>query len=233
MKRNYKHFLQDLLDYQVFSQALHHEALYEELSSYTDEQLIKVIQKESSNSSHPTNTVALCMLCQRYRPLIYKYALSRPTETEYEDMESFLWLTFIDAVKSFHLEGSVPFAGYAQSRIKYGQYNSFRKYRRQWQQEVSAEAFERDPNGDTEIPQPEYVSTADTALEAITNYEIDRLQRAIQCLTPTQQKLLHAIYYEGRTITDIGKERGITKQAVSKHYRRTLAVLRDIYERLE
>ena len=51
-------------------------------------------------------------LCRRYRPLIMSYANRSSTVMLTDDVESFLWIIFIESIYSFHTSGKVPFSGY-------------------------------------------------------------------------------------------------------------------------
>lgn len=58
----------------------------------------------------------------------------------------------------------------------------------------------------------------------------DRLDisMALACLPQRDRALLYALFWEGRSETDLARERGISVQAVSQHKRRVLRKLRKI-----
>ena len=69
-------------------------------------------------------------LCRRYRPLIMSYANRSSTAMLTDDVESFLWIIFIESIYSFHTSGKVPFSGYVKAAIRYGGISTFTNNRR-------------------------------------------------------------------------------------------------------
>lgn len=249
---NYKdsHFLQNLfnaqMDDRVFANVLTTMPLYADLCELSDEDLISIAQstaenvykdpvystlKESTNTPSHRAMAALTLLCHRYRPLLYKYIRTKMTYTEMEDMEGLLWLLFIESVKIFNPDASVPFAGFIKSRIKFGHYNTFQKLQLQWNREVPAQFYAQSDDPDAKTNYIEVIDSADTANLALTHCEVERLRNALSTLPQAHKDLLLAVHYEQRMLKDIAKERGISKQAMSKHYRRALALLRDAYDK--
>ena len=95
--------------------------------SYTDEELVALAQ-----AGH---TSATTILCRRYVPLINRYSHVRQLRSMESDLEATLWETFLTAIQTYDLNGTVPFAGFVKSRIHYTEMNLFRKSVHQWNQE--------------------------------------------------------------------------------------------------
>lgn len=83
------------------------------------------------------NKKAILELINRYRPLIISYGRRQHTlALGKEEVIQELIRLFIQAIKAYHVKGTVPFAGFALSTIKYGHWNLFHKVRRIWQHEI-------------------------------------------------------------------------------------------------
>ncbi|MBS4912795.1 MAG: sigma-70 family RNA polymerase sigma factor [Veillonella sp.] len=174
---------------------------------------------------------AITKLCRNYKPLISKYASARPIACEADDMASELWIIFLKALQEYDLNGSVPFSGFVKSRISYGQYNVFKKWRNRWQQEITG------LDGTTSNNETGSTATAGLSLEDVltpapaaesvymTRQNKDLLCKAFSRLMPLQQQLLHDYYFKHRTLEEIGRTLNISRQAVHKHKNRALTAL--------
>lgn len=99
------------------------------MNQYTDKQLAEAYQEG--------NTEALKELLTRYMPLILSYAKRQHTLTlGREEVIHQLILLFIEAIKAYDTDSSIPLAGYIHSKIHYGHWNLFKKVRRIWQHEI-------------------------------------------------------------------------------------------------
>lgn len=194
---------------------------------------------ESSNESSLYSTIeaaqqgdkeAIATLCKDYEPLIRKYASARPIVCESKDMESELWIIFLKALKEYNLNGSVPFSGFIKSRIRYGQYNVFRKWRHRWQSEVPGLNMggtkSTNTSSENQLNLEDIISPAPAAESTyLDRYDRELLKQAFSKLQPMQHQLLHAYYFENQSLVDIGKRFNITRQAVHKHKNRALTAL--------
>ena len=59
-----------------------------------------------------------------------------------------------------------------------------------------------------------FISEADTANEVERREDMARLFSAMKALSPAQRELMEKAYFEGRKITDIACEEGVSKQSV-------------------
>ncbi|MDY6224793.1 MAG: sigma-70 family RNA polymerase sigma factor, partial [Veillonella caviae] len=107
------------------------------LAAVTDVSLIRICQsplmtvqsssQEVVDCSGLTLDAAQIELCRRYRPLILKYARLSSHQTVADDVESFLWIVFLEAVQSYDTSGDIPFAGYVKSMMHYGHLRFFKQ----------------------------------------------------------------------------------------------------------
>ena len=68
------------------------------------------------------------------------------------------------------------------------------------------------------------VDFADTAADSFAAVELrendERIHKAISNLLPAQQELLRQVFYEGKTITEIGKAENVVKSAIANRLTR-------------
>lgn len=74
--------------------------------------------------------------------------------------------------------------------------------------------------GESMIPDKESISVEDAVELAIL---CDQVKQAVSRLSKPQRELIVAVFFEGKTETQIAKEMGITQQGVSKKVRLALA----------
>ena len=188
--------------------------------AWSDNQLMATI-----NAAQQNNEAALKALCHKYEGLIHKYAHVSAVQCEANDIESLLWEVFIRAVKEYDINGDVPFSGFVKSRIKYGQYNAFRKLRKQWQRETFI--MDQATDGDNKtVTFEDILAPSDSAeTTALANANKKAVARAFKRLMPQQQKLLYAYYIENIPLAQLAKQHGISRQAMQQHKHRALAAL--------
>lgn len=201
---------------------------------YTNESLNEPLNESSLyyaiEAAQQGDKSAITSLCKDYEPLIKKYASVRQVACEAKDMESELWIIFLKALKEYNMNGSVPFPGFIKSRIRYGQYNIFRKWRHHWQNEVPGLTVTGSDNDNTSAENSlnlEDIINPSPAAESdyLNRYNRELLKKAFSKLQPLQRQLLHAYYFKNQSLADIGRRFNITRQAVHKHKNRALAAL--------
>lgn len=187
---------------------------YSDLSTNAIVQLAQTGDKASLNQ-----------LCKQYEGLIHKYAHVCAIQCESTDMESMLWELFIRAVKEYDLNGDIPFSGFVKSRIKYGQYNAFKKLRKQWQRETFIMNTPTDGE-DGAMTFEEILAPSDSAESiALANVNKKAVAHAFKRLMPAQQKLLSDYYINDIPLARLAKQYGISRQAMQQHKNRALAAL--------
>ena len=75
-----------------------------------------------------------------------------------------------------------------------------------------------------------FASAEDTAGEAVRREDMVRLFSAMEALSPSQRELVEKVYFEGRKITDIAREEGVTKQSVHERVERALKKLKKNFD---
>ena len=71
-----------------------------------------------------------------------------------------------------------------------------------------------------------FISEADTANEVERREDMARLFSAMEALSPTQRELVEKVYFEGRKITDIAREEGVSHVAIVRRLNRIFEKLR-------
>ncbi|WP_277612519.1 sigma-70 family RNA polymerase sigma factor [Veillonella intestinalis] len=167
----------------------------------------------------------LTKLCHQYKGLIRKYAHVTAVKCESADMENLLWELFIRAIKEYNTKGSVPFSGFVQSRIRYGQYNAFKKLRRQWQHESFIMNISTDGE-DTAMTFEDILDPTVSAEDTVLAHENKtRITKAFHRLPKPQQALLYAYYVKGISLSELARQHGISRQAMQQHKNRALTAL--------
>ena len=75
-----------------------------------------------------------------------------------------------------------------------------------------------------------FVSAEDTEREAERREDMARLFSAMEALSPAQRELVEKVYFEERKITDIAREEGVDKSAVSHRLDRIHKKLKKILD---
>ena len=75
-----------------------------------------------------------------------------------------------------------------------------------------------------------FVSAEDTEGEAERREDMARLFSAMEALSPSQRELVEEVYFEERKITDIAREEGVDKSAVSHRLERIHKKLKKILD---
>ena len=142
-----------------------------------------------------------------------------------DDVESFLWIIFIESIYSFHTSGKVPFSGYVKAAIHYGYLNFYKQSAHQWRHELTLPLCTGDDVSELAMDQfPSDVDLERDIVGTVTEDELrNRLWSAFRKLPRQQQQLLYALYRDGKSCVDIGCETHQSRQAGH----RTIAVLYD------
>lgn len=185
--------------------------------SYTDEELVALAQ-----AGHTSATV---ILCHRYVPLIARYSHVRQLRNMENDLEATLWETFLTAIQTYDLKGKVPFAGFVKSRIHYTEMNLFRKSVHQWNHE-SLLHEEDDSNPIIHIPAED-----DTEQEALAYLQIAALKEALSRIDTLHAALLEQILFQGKSISDMAKLYGMSRQGMYKKYKKAIVLVQQELEK--
>lgn len=188
------------------------------LRAYSDEDLVRAAEQCKQVQDE---------LCHRYRPLIWKYAHQPLRGVSFEDMESYLWICFLEAVHNYDVEGAVPFAGFVKSTIHYGYYNYLKQMHRQWTHEIDWPLTASDDDRPALDTIPDTEDVADRAVRHVTKPVMHtQLCHAFQNLPADYQHLLTRAYRDGHNFATIGESTHTSRQAVQRKHQRALAALR-------
>ena len=75
-----------------------------------------------------------------------------------------------------------------------------------------------------------FASAEDTERTVEHREDMARLYSAMEALSPSQRELVEKVYFEGRKITDIAREEGVTKQSVHERVERALKKLKKNFD---
>ena len=75
-----------------------------------------------------------------------------------------------------------------------------------------------------------FASAEDTERGAVRREDMARLYSAMEALSPSQRELVEKVYFEERKITDIAREEGVDKSAVSHRLERIHKKLKKILD---
>lgn len=139
-------------------------------------------------------------VCRQFAKLVHKQALQAHLGTIREEAMAEGWLALAEAIIGYNPATGVPFAGYAESKVKFALWNLFKRERRRWQQEVTLEGTADDEEGGASwlesLPAPEHteeqvVSKLMTSQMLSLLNDLPERQRQAILLTVVQQKKLH------------------------------------------
>lgn len=147
-------------------------------------------------------------LCRRYRPLIISYANRSSTASVTEDVESFLWVVFIEDIFSFDTSGKMPFSGYVKATIRYGYLNFYKQSVHQSRHElILPMCTDEDVSSPAMNQFPDDVDLEGAIVGTVTDDELRNcLWSAFLKLPREQQKLLYTLYKDGKSCSDISYE---------------------------
>ncbi|SHJ52422.1 RNA polymerase sigma factor [Propionispora hippei] len=173
---------------------------------------------------------AFSLLCRQFTGLVKRYAWQSHVRSIAEEAEAEGWLAVVRAVRNFDAKLGVPLAGYVESQVKFAVWNLFKRERRRWQRETVLEklaAADEEEKGHLleRLPGPANVSA-----EVEDSLFAGVLAGWLAGLPERQRQVIAATLLEGRQLTAVARELGITAQAVHNLRRRGLARLKRAYE---
>lgn len=170
---------------------------------------------------------AFADLCKQFEGLMKKTAGKSYVGTVYEDALSTVYLAFIEAVKTYDGNTGIPFAGYAQSKVKFALWNLFKRERRNWQGELSLES-------ETEQEESFLNQLAD---DTDIEMQIERKLLAAElfgllgALPAKQRQVILFTVVAGQSLTEAARQLGVTPQAVCGLKKRAIKELKILAEK--
>ncbi len=183
----------------------------------TDLELIRLAQKGDLNSKTE--------LCRRYKPLIKKYASLTHVASMQKEMSAHLWLTLIESIQRYNIDSHIPVAAYFKSCIYYATWNLFKHERQYWQKEQPGDTlpFESQPSLYYHGKKPP--NGEDIALRNEVKFAV---KKALYHLSLEEKDLIHKHYNLSIPLSELARQKGVTKQAVSYMHRKIINKLRHI-----
>lgn len=170
---------------------------------------------------------AFTQICRQFEGLVRKYACQAHLRSLGEDALAEGRLALVQAIISYDPSMAVPFAGYAESKVKYALWNQFKRERRKWQCEQSLDDCLDDAEGSSLLSM--LADDCDIEREAEREQERQVLRQALSLLPERQQQaIIRTMLQEGK-LTDVASGMGITAQAVHSLQKRGIARLKKEY----
>ncbi|WP_028258057.1 RNA polymerase sigma factor [Veillonella montpellierensis] len=174
---------------------------------------------------------ALTEICRRYERLVLKYGHNSFAITLGEDLLSEMWMALFEAVEQYDIEGPVQFAGFAMSKIRFANWNFYKRCSRNWEREQLLQYTHSGEESFQEIAWEDIRSLADTEGEALNAMERHDAKRRVMAalgeLERTNRYIMYCVFYRGETMAQVAKRMGCTRQAIHYRYKHALEALRN------
>jgi RNA polymerase sigma factor (sigma-70 family) len=127
----------------------------------------------------------------------------------YEDVYARLLLSLVEAVREYDAAKGIFFAAFVAAKLRYAVWNIFKKERRVWQNTISDSP---DENGITLL---EKISTSQSPEGDFVEKDVAaRLKKGVAELSPLQRCVVEKLFFENKTLAEVGGELGVSPQAV-------------------
>lgn len=167
---------------------------------------------------------AVCEICERFTGLVKKYAYRPHMRTIVEEALSQGWLEVVQGIRQYDEKSGVPFAGYMESRVKYGIWNLFKRERRRWENEAELDGVGQDEDGLSRLEQ--LPDGTDVASEVEEQWLSGELIAAVKQLPDRQRQVILRTVWDHGSLTTMAAELGITPQGVYNLRKRGLTSLK-------
>ncbi len=158
---------------------------------------------------------ALAEIVTRFQPLVLATAQRLSTEeTSWMDLVQEGNLALVEAVWDFKSRGGAPFPWYARRRVYYGIYNHRRKEMRTKMRE---DLILDKPFGEGEETTLLHLLPAGEEgpeEKVFRRRRYQQLRLALAQLPQRQRRVLKGLYFEGRGVSELAREMGITPPSV-------------------
>lgn len=169
-------------------------------------ELIELVRNAQSG-----NEQAITEICQRFTGLVKKYAFQSHVRPIAEEALSQGWLEVVQGIQQYDEQAGVPFAGYIESRVKFGIWNLFKRERRRWEHEAQLDGGQEE-EGLSMLEQ--LADDTDVAGEVEGKFLAEELMTAIAKLPEKQRRVIVGTLLEDERLTTLAAELGITPQGV-------------------
>ena len=181
-------------------------------------ELIELVKRAQAGDSQAVHDV-----CLRFTGLVKKYAFQPHIRPIADEAQSQGWLSVVQGIREYDDNCGVRFAGFIESRVKFGIWNLFKRERRRWQNEAQLDGG-NDEDGLAMLDQ--LTDGTDVAAEVEFQWLSGELMAAISALPEKQRMVIMRTVLGEERLTTIAGELGITTQGVYNLRQRGLARLK-------
>lgn len=167
---------------------------------------------------------ALEEICRRFGGLVKKYAFQAHVRSIAQEAEGQGWLEVMQGIRSYDEKSGVPFAGYLESRVKYGIWNLFKRERRRWEQEIQLTSGGQEEEGLSLLDK--VADATDVGGEVEGQWLAQELRAAVALLPAKQRLVIGRTVLGEEGLTAVATQLGITPQGVYNLRQRGLASLK-------
>ena len=183
-------------------------------------ELIQLVKRAQAGDSQATHDV-----CQRFTGLVKKYAFQPHIRPIADEAQSQGWLSVVEGIRQYDENCGAHFAGFIESRVKYGIWNLFKRERRRWQNEAQLDGGS-DEDGLAMLDQ--LADSTDVAGEVEFKWLSSELMTAVTALPDKQRLVILRTVLGAERLTTIAVELGITPQGVYNLRKRGLTRLKTL-----
>lgn len=183
-------------------------------------ELIELVKKAQAGDDQ-----AIYDVCLRFTGLVKKYAFQSHVRPIADEAQSQGWLAVLEGIRQYDDRCGVHFAGYIESRVKYGIWNLFKRERCRWQKEAQLDGGGAE-DGLAMLDQ--LAAGADVAGEVEFQWLSQELMTAVATLPKKQRLVIVRTVLGEEKLTTLAVELGITPQAVYNLRQRGLIRLKTL-----
>lgn len=167
---------------------------------------------------------AIGAICERFTGLVKKYAYQPHVRGMAEEALSQGWLEIMEGIRQYDEKAGVQFAGYIESRVKYGIWNLFKKERRRWENEVALDGGKDEDEGVSILGQ--FADTRDIGREVEEKWLSEELLAGIKALPEKQGWVMMETFFHHESLKNMAAQLGITPQGVYNLRKRGISSLK-------
>lgn len=155
---------------------------------------------------------AVSEICERFTGLVKKYAYRPHVRTIAEEALSQGWLEVVQGIRQYDEKAGIQFAGYIESRVKYGIWNLFKKERRRWEHEGQLDGGGQEEDRLSMLEQ--LADGSDVGREVERDWIAQELIAALTQLPDKQRRVIIRTVLHHESLTAMAAELGMTPQGV-------------------
>ena len=170
------------------------------------------------------NEQAAGVICERFTGLVKKYAYQPHVRGMAEEALSQGWVEVMEGIRQYDEKAGIQFAGYIESRVKYGIWNLFKRERRRWENEIALDGGKDEDEGLSILGQ--LADGADVAREVEEKWLREELLAGIKALPQKQGWVMIETVFHDESLKNMAGKLGITPQGVYNLRKRGISSLK-------